>query len=95
MPDAVQRRGEPHAEEIDDLMMEAQEPGPSQPESFVRRARGAGLRIVAGKPPIGGSRGTAADKEEGRLRLVRINWQIKAVLPVAFVLLNGLLLFLL
>jgi len=36
-----------------------------------------------------------AGKEESRLRTVRINWQIKAVLPVAFVLLNGLLLFLL
>jgi len=95
MHDVVHRRGGSSDEETDDLMMEAQEPGPSQPESFVRRARGAGLRIVAGKPPIAGSRGTAVDKEEGRLRLVRINWQIKAVLPVAFVLLNGLLLFLL
>ena len=33
--------------------------------------------------------------KEGRFRSVRVNWQIKAVLPVVFVLLNGLLLFLL
>jgi signal transduction histidine kinase len=32
---------------------------------------------------------------EGSVERVRINWQLKAVLPVAFVLLNGLLLFLL
>jgi len=96
MRDAVQRRGESKSEGIEDLIMEAQGPTPSQPEDFERRARGAGLRIVAGKPPIGRSRGgEVAGKEESRLRTVRINWQIKAVLPVAFVLLNGLLLFLL
>ena len=33
--------------------------------------------------------------EEPRLRTMRLNWQLKAVLPIAFVLLNGLLLFLL
>jgi signal transduction histidine kinase len=32
--------------------------------------------------------------KEGGLRSVRVNWQIKAVLPVVFVLLNGLLMFL-
>jgi signal transduction histidine kinase len=96
MRDAVQRRGESKSEGIEDLIMEAQGPTPSQPEDLERRARGAGLRIVAGKPPIGRSRGgEVAGKEESRLRTVRINWQIKAVLPVAFVLLNGLLLFLL
>jgi signal transduction histidine kinase len=95
MPDAVQQPDESKSEGIFKLMMETQEPSPSQPESFVRRARGAGLRIVAGKPPIGGSRSTVGGKEESRLRSVRINWQIKAVLPVVFVLLNGLLLFLL
>lgn len=34
-------------------------------------------------------------RESAGVRSVRINWQIKAVLPIAFVLLNGLLLFLL
>ncbi|PYX91849.1 MAG: hypothetical protein DMG71_19295 [Acidobacteria bacterium] len=33
--------------------------------------------------------------EDSALRTMRFNWQLKAVLPVAFVLLNGLLLFLL
>ena len=33
-------------------------------------------------------------REEKRLPSVRVNWQVKTVLPVAFVLLNGLLLFL-
>ena len=33
-------------------------------------------------------------REESDLPGVRVNWQIKTVLPVAFVLLNGLLLFL-
>jgi signal transduction histidine kinase len=33
--------------------------------------------------------------EKSGLRSVRLNWQLKAILPVAFVLLNGLLLFLL
>jgi hypothetical protein len=37
----------------------------------------------------------AASPIEERRRLVRVNWEIKTVLPVAFVLLNGLLLFLL
>ena len=36
-----------------------------------------------------------AEGERSGLRSVRLNWQLKAVLPVAFVLLNGLLLFLL
>lgn len=36
-----------------------------------------------------------ARQEESRVPAVRINWQIKAVLPIAFVLLNGLLLFML
>jgi len=34
-------------------------------------------------------------QEDSELRSVRVNWQLKAVLPVAFVLLNGLLLFIL
>jgi len=34
-------------------------------------------------------------QEESGVPLVRINWQLKAVLPIAFVLLNGLLLFML
>jgi signal transduction histidine kinase len=37
----------------------------------------------------------AASQEESGVAFVRINWQIKAVLPIAFVLLNGLLLFML
>ena len=42
------------------------------------------------------TRTTEANKAETeRLNSVRVNWEIKAVLPVAFVLLNGLLLFLL
>jgi signal transduction histidine kinase len=42
------------------------------------------------------TRTTQANKTETeRLNSVRVNWEIKAVLPVAFVLLNGLLLFLL
>ena len=42
------------------------------------------------------TRTTEANKTETeRLNSVRVNWEIKAVLPVAFVLLNGLLLFLL
>ena len=92
---AAKRRDESRAEEIAELMIEAQDPAPSQPEGFVRWARGAGLRVPAGKPPVAGSRGLTSGREESRLRTVRINWQIKAVLPVAFVLLNGLLLFLL
>jgi signal transduction histidine kinase len=36
-----------------------------------------------------------ATPEDSPLRTIRFNWQLKAVLPVAFVLLNGLLLFLL
>jgi signal transduction histidine kinase len=36
-----------------------------------------------------------AESEKSVLKSVRLNWQLKAVLPVAFVLLNGLLLFLL
>ena len=35
------------------------------------------------------------DAEADRVSSVRVNWEIKAILPVAFVLLNGLLLFLL
>ena len=35
------------------------------------------------------------DPRESFFRSMRVNWQIKAILPVAFVLLNGLLLFLL
>src|SRR5579864_3664231 len=36
-----------------------------------------------------------ATPEDSPVRTIRFNWQLKAVLPVAFVLLNGLLLFLL
>ena len=36
-----------------------------------------------------------AESEKSVLKSVRLNWQLKAILPVAFVLLNGLLLFLL
>ena len=36
-----------------------------------------------------------ASQEESGVRFVRINWQIKAVLPIGFVLLNGLFLFML
>ncbi|HKS74038.1 MAG TPA: hypothetical protein VJQ82_12635, partial [Terriglobales bacterium] len=38
---------------------------------------------------------TGANPHQDHAGLVRINWQIKALLPIAFVLLNGLLLFLL
>jgi hypothetical protein len=36
---------------------------------------------------------TVPNLEEAGLSPVRLNWQIKAVLPIVFVLLNGLLLF--
>jgi signal transduction histidine kinase len=71
---------------------------PERPESYVSRARGAALRVRAVKPSFEESSAAGelnvSGKEQGRLKSVRINWQIKAVLPVAFVLLNGLLLFL-
>src|SRR6201993_2514638 len=43
---------------------------------------------------IGATRIFSMGREESGLPGVRVNWQIKTVLPVAFVLLNGLLLFL-
>jgi signal transduction histidine kinase len=55
------------------------------------------MRVVddAASAVSGGSRPADFPAKEGVFRSVRVNWQIKAVLPVAFVLLNGLLLFLL
>ena len=44
---------------------------------------------------LGTHRGKLASVLEERRSSVRVNWEIKTVLPVAFVLLNGLLLFLL
>ncbi len=48
--------------------------------------------------PGGGPHTTSADRpqvEDFRLSSVRVNWQLKAILPVGFVLLGGLLLFIL
>src|SRR6202795_1667197 len=42
---------------------------------------------------IGPPTGAATLQEEFRLSSVRVNWQLKAILPVGFVLLAGLLLF--
>jgi signal transduction histidine kinase len=57
------------------------------------------LAVVGEKPagPSGDSieDSTPPDPRESFFRSMRVNWQIKAILPVAFVLLNGLLLFLL
>jgi len=44
-------------------------------------------------PDAGNNPGKRNQRENASLPLVRINWQIKAVLPIVFVLLNGLLLF--
>src|SRR6516225_7331327 len=67
-----------------------------------RSARPARLRVVEDRSRSEGPRPvlprTSTPKsapKEGMFPSVRVNWQIKAVLPVAFVLLNGLLLFLL
>ncbi len=43
--------------------------------------------------PLAASAPTTTQEEDFRLSSVRVNWQIKAILPVGFVLLAGLLLF--
>ncbi len=47
----------------------------------------------AGSPAAGSSSQGLSQPEDFRLRSMRFNWQLKAILPVAFVLLAGLLLF--
>ncbi len=60
---------------------------PSQPGKPV--SDGCSRLPSAGEP----MNGVSSDFEVSDLSPVRINWQIKAVLPIVFVLLNGLLLF--
>lgn len=59
--------------------------------------RGPGLPpcCPASQPRSATPSALRASQEESGVRFVRINWQIKALLPIAFVLLNGLLLFML
>ena len=60
-------------------------------EAFKQNSAGVSVRASSNPSPAP----SKARAEESELPLVRINWQIKAVLPIAFVLLNGLLLFML
>ena len=59
--------------------------------------RVAGVAQIPGS--VAGQQSTVSivtkDWEADRVNSVRVNWEIKAILPVAFILLNGLLLFLL
>jgi signal transduction histidine kinase len=87
MPDTKQKR-----ESEQQIRAEA-EPGTASVRSTRDRARliGPNARGTSGSQDLNLRRA----QENSGVSFLRVNWQLKAILPVAFVLLNGLLLFML
>ena len=77
--------------------LEQQTRAEAEPGTASVRLVGENLRVVTKhktSPGALSSRLRAAQENSG-VSFIRVNWQLKAILPVAFVLLNGLLLFML
>lgn len=101
MPDQVQR-GVQKSATLEALVLEPAISGSGADSPIHYNAENADREHRAAAPPCGTVRPrqiihheSPAAPGDSRLRTMRLNWQLKAVLPIAFVLLNGLLLFLL